>query len=122
MLDTTFTAIESSVKYLLSNSNELSHFWVDAICIDQNNIPGRNLQVSRTKDIYEGANKVIFWLGSAASDSDIAMDMIEHLARVNRRTGMKTARTPVDSEVYGPAGWPFDDKPWAALGQPLHRQ
>jgi len=117
--DPTLTEIESELRYLLPNFDTLGHFWVDALCIDQNNIPERNSQVSRMKDIYEDAKKVVIWLGPAADDSDLAMDMIEHLAR-NRGIGTVTASTPVDPEFYGPPGKPFDDKSWTALL--FHRQ
>lgn len=38
-------------------------FWIDAICIDQNNAAERNSQVMLMGDIYAGANEVIVWLG-----------------------------------------------------------
>lgn len=37
--------------------------WVDAICIDQENIDERSLQVQRMAAIYRQAEKVIIWLG-----------------------------------------------------------
>lgn len=33
--------------------------WIDAICIDQNNVPERNRQISRMLEIYDAANVVI---------------------------------------------------------------
>jgi hypothetical protein len=50
--------------------------WIDALCIDQINVEERNDQVSRMRDIYKGASKVLVFLGSAAEDSDMAMDLI----------------------------------------------
>jgi hypothetical protein len=55
-------------RYLDPKSNTLGHFWVDALCIDQNNIPEKNSQVSKMKEIYEGAKKIVVWLGPAADD------------------------------------------------------
>lgn len=37
--------------------------WIDAICIDQKNIPERNQQVQRIGRIYQSATKVILWMG-----------------------------------------------------------
>ncbi|KFG83503.1 hypothetical protein MANI_030392 [Metarhizium anisopliae] len=59
----------------------LGYFWVDAICIDQNNIEERNAQVPRMKDIYETAAKVIVWLGYEYDNSNIAMDAIEEFGK-----------------------------------------
>jgi hypothetical protein len=39
--------------------------WVDALCIDQDNIEERNQQVTQMRDIYRegGAKRVVVWLG-----------------------------------------------------------
>lgn len=39
-------------------------FWIDAICIDQDNLDERNLQVRMMDQIYFRAQTVIVWLGS----------------------------------------------------------
>lgn len=39
-------------------------FWIDAICIDQNNLDERNQQVQMMHQIYFRAQTVIVWLGS----------------------------------------------------------
>lgn len=51
--------------------------WVDALCINQGDIPERNQQVSIMRDIYNGAQDVLVWLGEWNSmpghdDFDIA--------------------------------------------------
>jgi Heterokaryon incompatibility protein (HET) len=43
-------------------------FWIDAICIDQNNIPEKNQQVQRMGCIYRQADEVLVWLGSATKE------------------------------------------------------
>ncbi|KAH0551486.1 hypothetical protein GP486_007299, partial [Trichoglossum hirsutum] len=53
--------------------------WVDALCIDQKNVPERNEQVLRMNLIYEQAYRVIIWLGEESIDSNKAMDLIEKL-------------------------------------------
>lgn len=50
--------------------------WIDALCIDQINVEERNTQVGRMRDIYKGASRVLVFLGQAADDSDMAMDLI----------------------------------------------
>jgi hypothetical protein len=37
--------------------------WIDAICIDQDNIPERGHQVQRMGSVYSGAQEVLVWLG-----------------------------------------------------------
>ena len=50
--------------------------WIDAICIDQENVRERNQQVQLMSIIYEGASKVISYLGEDADNSAIGMDFI----------------------------------------------
>lgn len=50
--------------------------WIDALCIDQTNIPERNDQVARMKVLYEGAAKIIIWLGSPPVPSGSASDAV----------------------------------------------
>ncbi|KAF2671445.1 hypothetical protein BT63DRAFT_217171 [Microthyrium microscopicum] len=38
-------------------------FWIDAICINQADIPERSLQVRRMGDIYAFAHRVVLWTG-----------------------------------------------------------
>lgn len=56
-------------------------YWVDAICIDQNNVPEKNHQVQMMRHIYNYAEEVIIWLGETShfkhiDSSDTAMDML----------------------------------------------
>lgn len=53
--------------------NETRTLWIDAICIDQNNIPERSYQVQRMREIYGGAAEVLVWLGPAQDNSDRAL-------------------------------------------------
>ncbi|KAH8893955.1 HET-domain-containing protein, partial [Thozetella sp. PMI_491] len=39
--------------------------WIDALCINQRDIPERNLQVKRMRDIYSLAFSVLVWTGPA---------------------------------------------------------
>lgn len=44
--------------------------WVDAICINQEDIEERNSQVAMMADIYEGAEAVLSWLGEGSPELD----------------------------------------------------
>ena len=51
-----------------SSLGSTPYMWVDAICIDQDNLKERSSQVSMMDSIYSGAEKVIVWLGKAMAD------------------------------------------------------
>ncbi|KAL8847855.1 MAG: hypothetical protein Q9221_007106 [Calogaya cf. arnoldii] len=53
--------------------------WIDAICVDQQNLEERCHQILRMPDIYTLAAGVIAWLGPESDDSSVAMKTIENL-------------------------------------------
>ncbi|KAG2418545.1 hypothetical protein HFD88_001646 [Aspergillus terreus] len=52
--------------------------WVDAICIDQDNIAEKSMQVQNMTDIYRSASSVLIWLGQG-DDLGHAFSLVEHL-------------------------------------------
>ncbi|KAK4501841.1 hypothetical protein PRZ48_007650 [Zasmidium cellare] len=58
------------------------HFWVDAICIDQNNTVERSHQVDLMAQIYQHAKHVIVWLGPDDEHVGAASKLIETLPSV----------------------------------------
>ncbi|MCJ1232775.1 hypothetical protein MMC14_000729 [Varicellaria rhodocarpa] len=50
--------------------------WIDAICINQDNIQERNEQVQLMRSIYRGAYRVLVYLGEESTDSVNAMNFI----------------------------------------------
>lgn len=53
--------------------------WIDAICINQNNIPERNEQVQLMGHIYRCARRVIVWLGPESDASDAAFRVMNDM-------------------------------------------
>ncbi|EHK45650.1 hypothetical protein TRIATDRAFT_291940 [Trichoderma atroviride IMI 206040] len=54
--------------------------WVDAICINQQDLNERSSQVQRMATIYALANRVIVWLGEAEDNSDQALEELHNSA------------------------------------------
>jgi Heterokaryon incompatibility protein (HET) len=50
--------------------------WIDAICINQNNLAERNSQVSQMGDIYSQATTVVVWLGEEDEHAKFALPTI----------------------------------------------
>jgi hypothetical protein len=51
--------------------------WIDAICVNQQDMDERSSQVELMADIYSLAKKVVVWLGPESYDSSIALECIE---------------------------------------------
>lgn len=45
--------------------------WIDAICINQEDITEKNIQVAQMDQIYKGAETVFVWLGQADASTEI---------------------------------------------------
>jgi hypothetical protein len=54
--------------------------WIDAICIDQQNVKERGHQVGFMGKIYKLADRVVVWLGPEGDDSTYALELIDSLA------------------------------------------
>ena len=54
--------------------------WIDAICVDQQNLRERSQQVGRMKDVFFLAERVIVWLGPETNDSNLALSALQALS------------------------------------------
>ncbi len=101
--------------------------WIDAICIDQQNLDERNQQVQRMGDIYKLADHVVVWLGPADTSSDLAMNTFRDVGdaiKVNWRIHEMTPTSTDNSKI----NWaddntplPFDPQTWTAVSNFLYR-
>jgi hypothetical protein len=73
-------SLEIALRHLRLPSEERI-LWVDAICINQRDVPERNVQVRHMGSVYETASKVIAWLGEESGDSNLAFDAFEALPK-----------------------------------------
>jgi len=54
--------------------------WVDAICINQSDIPEKNVQVSLMSKLYSGAASIVVWLGPSTPDIEFAVSWAQSYA------------------------------------------
>jgi hypothetical protein len=93
--------------------------WVDALSINQSDIPERDNQVRRMADIYRIADRVIAWLGPEADNSKHALATLEFLGKQSVLT--------LDEWIFSAPGatetaWcmskcrlPYDQLTWLAI-------
>jgi hypothetical protein len=70
--------LEAALHHLQQEYEALT-LWVDALCINQTDEIEKSDQVKQMLEIYRGAAVTIVWLGSAADDSDRAMDSLDRI-------------------------------------------
>ncbi len=68
--------------------NETRKLWIDAICINQQDLRERSEQVLRMLQIYQNAVHVIVWLGQEAEDSHLAFESMKRLDERAWRVGV----------------------------------
>ncbi|OAG44225.1 hypothetical protein AYO21_01682 [Fonsecaea monophora] len=84
-------------------------WWIDQICINQEDIEERGNQVALMRRIYRGAQSVHVWLGDAIEGSALAIDVVGKI-------GQPPTRGPGEKEVEYPALSEEDvRKHWQAL-------
>jgi hypothetical protein len=59
----------------------LSFSWIDALCINQEDINERETQVMQMGDIYKCAHRVVVWLGSSFVNSHLAISALEFIGK-----------------------------------------
>lgn len=64
----------------LQNVEEPRTLWIDAICINQDDMVERSAEVCKMDSIYRRASQVIVWFGPDACNSSLAMHTFQRLA------------------------------------------
>ncbi|KAH9875470.1 hypothetical protein J1614_004962 [Plenodomus biglobosus] len=74
-----FSAIRNlalALQYIRDTGEDVV-LWVDAVCINQDDIDERNSQVQLMGILYAEAERVLIWLGEADETTDELVDMLE---------------------------------------------
>lgn len=90
--------------------------WVDAVCINQDDIQERNKQVQQMRDIYGGAKEVVVWLGEEFDGTVSAIRLLYGFADLYMypvEDARKLLSHVIQSEHFQDA--------WIALGKFLHQ-
>lgn len=75
----TFAITENLLDALcyIRSPTEIKVLWIDAICINQNDIRERSQQVQQMKDVFSTASKVYAWLGPSTEHTEVGMRTLE---------------------------------------------
>jgi hypothetical protein len=73
--------LQSALCDLHSSSISPKIFFVDQICIDQNDNNEKSVQVAKMGDVYYYADQVVTYLGPGESGDDDALDLLDRIGR-----------------------------------------
>lgn len=71
--------VRRNCEYVLQQAfaeDAAAYLWVDAICIDQENLQEKSYQVAMMGDMYQRAARVLACIGPHADDSDFLMGIL----------------------------------------------
>jgi len=101
--------------------------WIDAICIDQQNIPERSSQVRRMADIFSWSKRVVVWLGREADGSSLALHLLEVLSSKIEvdweKVSKKAASEDASEQHWGDPNiaLPYNEQEYTAIVRLLER-
>jgi hypothetical protein len=83
--------------------NEPRMLWIDAICINQDDLEERGNQVRIMSELYQRAERVVCWLGEDAEDSELVFPLCtrlieEHSGELHKMDILSMVRYP---RLYG---------------------
>jgi hypothetical protein len=89
-LDITILSPENTTLPVTQNLSKALHdlryedhsrlVWIDAICINQQDLSERSSQVFRMADIFSSAYRVLIWLGPESDDTRLALECVSLIA------------------------------------------
>lgn len=99
--------------------------WIDALCINQDDLVERSKQVKRMEHIYTYARRVVVWLGTEGEGSSLALRTLEYLGEQLEYT--KSYYWMPAPERKEKDWWlpehrlTFDDEQWIAIALLIQR-
>jgi hypothetical protein len=81
-------------RLIPKNPTEELVIWVDAICINQQDIPERNIQTGKMRMIYENAEKLLVWIGLENQGSSEALKLARDLNACSPQEATRLIQLP----------------------------
>lgn len=87
--------------------------WIDAICINQEDIDEKSRQVTRMTDIYILSRQVIIWLGANDEQSDQSIKLLFEMASVKVSTPSMTSEAFLETSSSSEEEDQIPDDVWS---------
>ena len=94
-------------------------YWIDALCINQQDNAEKSSQVTLMREIYSAAEAVMVFLGAKSEESDMACDLVGKLSDLFQNGAFDLQGKILPRSVSVAKRYPFEDKKLRELGLPL---
>ncbi len=99
----------------IQDGHGAKHYWIDAICVDQENVAERNAQVARMAETYRAAESVLVWLGTHDQFTSDALALVEAIAALPRETRFNTKYTDFFDPAWHASAGNLTYRHWLGL-------
>jgi hypothetical protein len=117
--------LEIALRHL-RRGRETRVFWIDAICINQNDLSERSIEVARMGAIFSKARRVVVWLGPQRDDSNLAMETFRRIGHDisydYTQSMFTTLGSPSDFLRNNPQALLQHEASWTAVKNLLNRK
>lgn len=93
--------LHDALCHVRSNS-QTRVFWIDAICINQNDLPERSWQVAMMRQVYSFATGVVVWLGPSNSGVKSSIEDAKTVAKRYRDATSASPPQAATAELHRP--------------------
>jgi hypothetical protein len=100
--------LESALRQLRRKHGTRT-LWIDAICIDQNNLEEKNHQVPKMATIYNDAKRVCVWLGKGGKSTEKALSFVSRILNLDEFDRLVADQSSVEDWH---ALWELMNSPW----------
>jgi hypothetical protein len=100
--------LESALRQL-RRKHRTRTLWIDAVCIDQNNLEEKNHQVPKMATIYNDAKRVCVWLGEGGESTEKALSFVGRILDLDSFDRLVTDQKSVKDWH---ALWELMNSPW----------
>ncbi len=96
--------LETALQHL-RHPSENRILWIDALCINQDDIEERSSQVSKMGEIYSSAENVILWLGRKDAEIDVGFNLLEKWLSGGREVSISDREWSGLEKIFQKADW-----------------
>lgn len=94
-------------------------YWIDALCINQQDDAEKSSQVALMREIYSAAEVVMVFLGMKSEESTMACNLIGKLCDLFQNGTIDLEGQALQRSISVAKKYPFEDKKLRQLGLPL---
>ena len=121
--------LDTALRHM-RKSSESRVLWIDALCINQEDVEERSREVGRMGQIYGQSTRVLIWLGPEGDNSALAIrslrsfakDLTDEFVKDYSSERYRTPGSRTELLLASPIPWYDEEGPWLAIRKLFYRK